>query len=148
MKTKLLKMCTILLTTALLFGCSPTNNSPEAPAEQPDNNAAGAILAGADQAKNINAEDVVSIELYDLEDKEVEKELDTQAIVEAFNKSSIDDTAYIAMITGYRMVISLKDNTTISLSSYGDDSRVVAATENASYHLISPELAEILLDKN
>ncbi len=145
MKTKFSKLCVILLSGLLLFGCTSRNTEPLPEVDQ-DNNAAGIILVGADQAKNINVNDVESIKLYDLEDTLIEKDLDKQTIVKAFNESVIDDTFYITMITGYRMVITLKNNDTITITSYGDDSRVVAASETMTYHLISPTLATILLD--
>ncbi|WP_070000877.1 hypothetical protein [Cellulosilyticum sp. I15G10I2] len=145
MKIKFPKIHIVLLSGLLLFGCAPRDTEPIPPINQ-DNNAAGIILEGADQAKNINVEDVESVTLYDLEDNIVEKDLDKQDIVKAFNDSMIDDTSYITMITGYKMVISLRNNTEIQIISYGDDSRVVASTETMSYHLISPDLAKILLE--
>ncbi|MDF2594104.1 MAG: hypothetical protein K0R69_445 [Clostridia bacterium] len=146
MKTKLLKTSVLLLSFLLLFGCTPKNNEPVVDPNQ-DTNAAGTILAGADEAKKITLADVVSIELYDLEGNLTEKEVDKEAVVKAFNESMIDDTAYIEMLTGYRMDIHLQDDSTITLTSYGDTTKVVGTRGETTYHLISPELAKILLDK-
>ncbi|MDF2613061.1 MAG: hypothetical protein K0S71_847 [Clostridia bacterium] len=144
MKMKLSKISFILLSALLLFGCSPqVSESPADPAQ--DNNAAGIILAGADQAKNISVENVESVQLFDLDGNSVEKEVDKETVVKAFNDSMIDDTSYIEMIAGYRMVITLKDASAITITSYGDETRVVASTKDTTYHLISPELAKILL---
>ncbi|MFT9495372.1 hypothetical protein [Anaerosolibacter sp.] len=146
MKRKLSTIIVIVVSGLMLFGCAESKGST---ADQPDpnSNPAGIILAGADQQKNISTEDVKSIERYDLEGKLVNSELNKEEVVKAFNDSMIDDTSYIEMITGYRMVITLKDGGKVTITSYGDETRVVAMVRDTTYHLISPEIAKILLNK-
>lgn len=146
MKIKFSKMTIVLLSALLLFGCTPEAPEP-APTSNQDSNAAGIVLAGADLAKNIKSDDVKSIQLFDLEGNDVDKELNQESVIKAFNDSVIDDTSYIEMIAGYKMVITLKDASVITITSYGDETRVVASTKDTTYHLISPELAKILLNK-
>jgi hypothetical protein len=146
MKRKFSTIIVVVVSGLMLFGCAQSKGDI---ADQPDpnSNPAGIVLAGADQEKNISLEDVKTIELYDLDGKLVNGELNKEEIVKAFNDSMIDDTSYIQMITGYRMVITLKDDGQINISSYGDETRVVAMVRDTTYHLISPELAKILLGK-
>lgn len=146
MKRKISTIIVIVVSGLMLFGCAQ-NKGDIADQPDPNSNPAGIVLAGADQQKNISSEDVKSIELYDLDGKLVSDELNKEEIVKAFNDSMIDDTSYIQMITGYRMVVTLKDDGQINISSYGDETRVVAMVRDTTYHLISPELAKILLDK-
>lgn len=146
MKRKFTNTCVLFLSGLLLFGCASASNEPIQQPNQ-DANPAGIVLEGADQEKNITVDEVASIELYDIEDKLIEKEVNIEAAVDAFNASMIDDTFYIQMITGYKMVITLVDGNTINLTSYGSEDRVVASGKDFSYHLISPELGKILLDK-
>lgn len=128
----------------LLSACSPKAPLPSPEPTQEDM-AAGIILKGADEAKNIRIEDVEKVELYDLEGNVKDTDLDKTEIVNAFNASMIDDTSYIEMISGSILVISFKDDKRLTITSYGDDTRIVASTETQTYHLISPELAKILL---
>lgn len=108
---------------------------------------AGIIHVDAMKQKEIALDQIKTIELYDLEGNLILafKEEEVKDIVAAFNNSLIDDTSYIEMITGSRMVISFNDDTTISLTSYGSDTHVVAGGERFNAHLISPELAKLLL---
>jgi hypothetical protein len=149
MKRKFSTIIVIVVSGLMLFGCAQSKGDI---ADQPDpnSNPAGIVLAGADQQKNISLEDVKSIELYDLDGKLVKdglKEDEISGIVKAFNDSMIDDTSFIEMIAGYRMVITLKDDGKITITSYGDETRVVAMVRDTTYHLISPEIAKILLGK-
>lgn len=111
----------------------------------------GTILAGADAAKAVDLENVKSIKLYDLEENIVDKEFSNEEIskiIKAYNESMIDDTMYIEMITGNKMVVSFKDGATITFTSYGDENHVVANGEDFSYHLICPYIGKLLLEDN
>lgn len=148
MKRKFSTIIVIVVSGLMLFGCTQSKGNI---ADQPDpnNNPAGIVLAGADQQKNIKVEDVKSIELYDLDGKlvkDVSKE-EINGIVKAFNDSVIDDISYIEMIAGYTMVITLNDDGKITITSYGNEDRVVAMVRDTTYHLISPVLGRILLGK-
>ncbi|WP_184309288.1 hypothetical protein [Anaerosolibacter carboniphilus] len=146
MKRKFSTIIVIAISGLMLFGCAQSKGDIAAQPDQ-NGNPAGIVLAGADQQKNITIEDVKAIELYDLDGKLVKDDFKKDEIVKAFNDSMIDDTSFIEMIAGYRMVITLKDDGKITITSYGDETRVVAMVRDTTYHLISPELAKILLGK-
>ncbi|MBC7958270.1 MAG: hypothetical protein H7X94_00250 [Vallitaleaceae bacterium] len=108
----------------------------------------GMVLAGADEEKKIDLSTIKSIELFDLDGVKVEKnysEAEMTAIGTSYNDSSIDDIAYIEMITGYTMVITLDNDQTIRMTSFGDENHVVATTKDLTYNLICPEIGKILL---
>jgi len=105
-----------------------------------------------DIGEAISAEDVKRIALYNLDGKEIKiyDEEDFQKLTDYYNNSEISEDFYIMMITGNKMVITLKDDTAISFTSYGSKTNVVASVVSAkgqygSYHLVCPEIAEILL---
>jgi len=104
-----------------------------------------------DIGEAISAEDVKRIALYNLDGKEIKTydEEDFQKLTDYYNNSEISEDFYIMMITGNKMVITLKDDTTISFTSYGSKTNVVASIvskgQYGSYHLVCPEIAEILL---
>jgi len=149
MKIRSMKILTVFISSLVLFGCAQSTvdniGNPNT-----DGNLAGIVLAGADEQKNINFEDVKSIELYDVEGNPLErlyKEDYKKDIVAAWNASWIDDTSYIEMIAGNKMVITLKDDNTINIISYGNKDRIVATMNDTTYHLGCPEIGEILLGK-
>ena len=96
-------------------------------------------------------ENVKSILLKDLDGNKIDKafsEDDIKNIVSAYNESTVQDTSYIAMITGSTMVITLEDDSTVTITSYGDENNIVAAASTGeSYHLNCPAIASILLEK-
>jgi len=150
MKRRSMKILAIFISSLVLFGCAQSTVDNTNTNTDTDNNLAGIVLAGADEAKNINFEDVKSIELYDIEGNPLEKlytEDYKKDIVAAWNSSWIDDTSYIEMIAGYKMVITLKDDNTINIISYGNKDRIVATMNDTTYHLGCPEIGEILLGK-
>ena len=67
-------------------------------------------------------------------------------------KSTIDQNSYIQMIAGRVLKVSLNDGRDITFTSYGSMTNVVAAIKmgdkSNTYHLIVPEIAEILLQNN
>ncbi len=148
MKRPIYLVAVAILSMSLFIGCAPSSgNTPQPPQ---DTSGSRLILSEAMAQKNIKLEDVKSIELYDLDDKPVGKPFtdeDIKNIMIAYNESMIDDTSYIKMITGYRMIITLKNDKKVNLTSYGAEDRVVVGGDDFSYHLISPELANILLNK-
>lgn len=147
MKKRSVKILALALGGLVLFGC--VQGAPSTVDQQNNSGgAAGIVLAGADEEKNINLEDVKSIELYDLEGNKIDRtftEEDIKDVVDAWNASFIDDTSYIEMITGYRMVITLEGDNQINITSYGNKERIVATYKDTTYHLVCPEIAGILL---
>lgn len=103
----------------------------------------------------ISLEDITDITLYNLMGEKVRtySPEDYPIIVEAFNNARIDDSFYIMMITGNKLVIGLTDGVIIEMTSYGSETNIVAAIssqeadgEFKSLHLICPEIAKILLE--
>jgi len=148
MKRRSMKIVAVFISCLVLFGCAQsTVDNIDQPNQ--DNNSTGTVLAGAEKEKNIKFEDVKSIQLYDIEGNPLERlytEEFKRDVVEAWNDSWIDDTSYIEIITGYKMVITLKDDNTINIISYGNKERIVATMNDTTYHLACPEIGEILLD--
>jgi len=115
---------------------------------------------GCEEAKNISSigasislENVKSGELYSLENvklRDLTKE-ELKKVIESFNNSPISDEFYIMMLTGNTLIINLNGGGKISFTSYGSETNVIAnvATKEktASYHLVCPEIAKILLSK-
>ncbi len=136
----------LTLSASLLAGCA---NTEAAPKDQPED--ISGIHLNIDEAmkeKEINFENVKSVEMFDLDDKQIDIHYDEKGIKDiatAYNESEITYDPYVMMISGKQMRITLKDDTTINIHSYGSTTHVVASGENISYHLISPEIAEILL---
>lgn len=97
-------------------------------------------------------EDIMDITLFSLMDEKIKTYASEEyaAIVEAFNNAKIDDSFYIEMITGNKLVINLKDGSAIQMTSYGSKTNIVAIKrrpdgEAQSWHLVCPEIANILL---
>ncbi len=97
-------------------------------------------------------EGIKSITLKDIEGNVVERTFtaeDMKAIETAFNESYIMDTAYIEMITGYNMTISLENGEEVYITSYGDPVFIVARIgDGDTYHLGCEAIATILLEGN
>lgn len=96
--------------------------------------------------------DIKSITLSDLEGNLIDKTFSKDEILTveaAYNESVIQDTAYIEMIAGNTMLISLVDETTIYITSYGDENFIVATSSTGnSYHLLCPVIGKLLLETN
>ncbi|PKM96250.1 MAG: hypothetical protein CVU84_00615 [Firmicutes bacterium HGW-Firmicutes-1] len=149
----------ILALGLILFSVSCTNEKqiPEPLIDEPvieEKNtdtvdpAAGIILAGADEAKQIDISSIKSIELFDLDNTLVEKtftETEVATLGNAYNESMIDDISYIEMLAGYSMIITLDTDQTIHITSYGNENNIVATTNGTTYHLICPEIGKLLL---
>jgi len=102
---------------------------------------------------NVDYKDVKSIELYDIEGKKV-SELSKEEypkIISYLNSSKISNDPHILMITGKIMKITFKDSSEISFNSYGSETNCVVSGKykgkDFNYHLISPDIAKILLEK-
>lgn len=100
----------------------------------------------------ISLDDVSDIALFNLMDEKIKTYAREEypALIEAFNNAKIDDSFYIMLITGNKLVISLEDGTAIQMTSYGSETNIVALMskpdgEASSWHLVSPEIAKILL---
>ncbi len=152
----------VLAFNLMIFSVGCTSPSPKVvqdlPTEEPTTEAAvgdaaidplaGIVLVGADEAKKIDLTTIKTIQLFDIDGIAVEKTFSAEeitAIGQAYNDSMIDDISYIAMISGYTMDITLNTDQVIHMTSYGDDTRIVATTNDTTYHLICPEIGKILL---
>lgn len=124
----------------------PNPNTPPASDAKISDEAAQAIEAEKAITK------VKSIELTDLEGNKLERTFTKEEISEitaAYNESYVQDTAYIMMIAGNTMHITLEDDTTITITSYGDENNIVAASSTGkTYHLGCPLIGKILLETN
>lgn len=85
------------------------------------------------------------VKLCDVTDKE------KQAIFQAFNEATIDPNAYIEMITGKVLEVTTTDGFTLTFTSYGSKTNVIAnisyKSDVKSYHLVAPAIAKLLLQK-
>ncbi|MDA3846371.1 MAG: hypothetical protein PF505_07490 [Vallitaleaceae bacterium] len=92
---------------------------------------------------------IESIILRDIEGNVVNRDFNDSEIADiqqAFNDSFIMDTAYIEMMTGYTMTISMEDGREVFISSYGDSIFIVATLDGNTYHLGCETIATILLE--
>ncbi|WP_069997189.1 hypothetical protein [Cellulosilyticum sp. I15G10I2] len=96
-------------------------------------------------------EHIKSIELTDIEGNKVDRAFSAEEIsiiAAAYNDSYIQDTAYIEMLAGNIMVITLEDDSTVTITSYGDENNIVAvSSKGENYHLGCPVIGKILLEK-
>lgn len=106
----------------------------------------------AETAKQIVLENVTGIHMADLDGNEVERTFTDEekaALVEGLNASEISEDPYIMMLAGNTMVIALNTGDTITFTSYGDETHVVASySQGYSFHLVCPEIGKVLLEKN
>lgn len=95
-------------------------------------------------------EGIKSITLKDIDGNVVERSFSADemtAIETAFNESYIMDTAYIEMLAGYTMTISLENGEEVFITSYGDPVFIVARVgDGDTYHLGCETIATILLE--
>lgn len=153
MKKAVLLILALALCTAILVAYAQGNNaidSPQNSVAPGENDDISGALPEAMEKKEIKLESIKSVELLDLGGQTVDRKFsagDIAGIVKAYNAAAIDDAFYIEMLAGNRMVITFNDGTALHISSYGSESRIVASGEDASYHLICPEIAKILLEK-
>ncbi len=73
------------------------------------------------------------------------------AIMQSFNEATIDPSFYIEMITGNILRVTTTDGYTITFTSYGSESNVIAniasSTDVRTFHLVAPAIAKLLLQK-
>jgi hypothetical protein len=139
---------TLIIGSILLVGCGKA--STEDIYEAVDN-----ISSNSDEstAKAMQFEGqidgIVSISLNDLEGNTVKDtftEEEIKTIQQAFNESFIMDTAYIEMIAGNTMTITLENGQDVFIHSYGDDKFIIARIgEGQTYHLGCEVIGKILL---
>lgn len=117
--------------------------------------AAGTSLAITDpnakaMAFDRQIEGIVKITLMNLDGNTINKTFssaEVEAIKAAFNESYIMDTAYIEMIAGATMTITLEDGRDVFIHSYGDENFIVARIgEGETYHLGCSLIGKILLE--
>jgi hypothetical protein len=127
----------------------------EALEETTANPASGTSLAITDpnakaMAFDRQIEGIVKITLTNLDGNVIDKtfsDTEIEAIKAAFNESYIMDTAYIEMIAGATMTITLEDGREVFIHSYGDENFIVARIgEGETYHLGCTLIGKILLE--
>ena len=101
----------------------------------------------------MDATTVTKMELYNIEQVKLRDltQLETDSVIKAFNEATIDHDAYIEMITGNLLRVSLSDGYVVTFTSYGSKTNVIANLandgDNSSFHLVAPEIAKLLLLK-
>lgn len=93
---------------------------------------------------------VSKMELFDLNDEKLRDltKLEKKYIMKAFNEATIDPNMYVKMIAGNVLKVTMKDGEILNFTSYGSNTNVIVAfqTESISYHIVAPDIAELLLD--
>lgn len=130
-----------------------TTEASGTPEETTADPAAGTSLAITDpnaKAFDRQIEGIVKITLMNLDGNTINKTFssaEVEAIKAAFNESYIMDTAYIEMIAGATMTITLEDGRDVFIHSYGDENFIVARIgEGETYHLGCSLIGKILLE--
>lgn len=106
---------------------------------------------GKDKWVTFDSSTVLKMELLNLEHVKLRDIIGAEkdAIIAGFNNATIDPNAYIEMITGNILKVSLSDGYVLSFTSYGSKTNVIVnfAKENdsRSYHIVAPQVAELLL---
>ncbi|MDF2845279.1 MAG: hypothetical protein K0R00_3705 [Herbinix sp.] len=96
---------------------------------------------------------ITKMELFSLEQVKVRDLIDKEkeTIMQAFNGATIDTNFYIEMITGNTLKITTTAGYTITFTSYGSESNVVATiaynNDTRTFHLVAPAIAKLLLQK-
>jgi len=104
-----------------------------------------------EMGKALAADSVQKMELYSLRDEKIKtfNQDEVEQIISQLNTSPTYLGVHILMLAGNNIKITFKDNTGVSLTSYGFEDHVVLAGqingENVSYCLICPEVGRILL---
>lgn len=141
---------TLVVGSILLVGCGEAStDNIYMPTEDNTTNINESTLKGSQFEGQIDG--IVSISLNDLEGNIVKNtftEEEIASIQQAFNESYIMDTAYIEMITGNTMTITLEDGQDVFIHSYGEENFIIARIgEGSTYHLGNEVIGKILLDK-
>lgn len=132
-----------------------TTEASGTPEETTADPTAGTSLAITDpnakaMAFDRQIEGIVKITLMNLDGNTIDKAFssaEVEAIKAAFNESYIMDTAYIEMIAGATMTITLEDGRDVFIHSYGDENFIVARIgEGETYHLGCSFIGKILLE--
>lgn len=97
---------------------------------------------------------VKSMELFNLDQKKIKdfsgQEMDK--IMNSFNEATLDQNPFIEMITGGMLKVTLTDGRIITFTSYGSKTNVVATFKTGekyqTYHLVAPEIAQILIEED
>lgn len=114
-------------------------------------------VKNADNSKEkwplIDAAKVSKIELLTLDQVKLRDITckEKEAILQAFNEATIDPNFYIEMITGNILRVITTDGYTITFTSYGSETNVIANiawnTDVRTFHLVAPAIAKLLLQK-
>jgi len=146
----------MLLSLIGLVGCTAkpdatAENSTGIVKESPGANTKISAEAAEEIAAQKNIENIKAIELLDLDGNKLDETFskdEIKAIITAYNESYVQDTAYIMMLAGNTMLITLEDASTVTITSYGDENNIVATSSTGNtYHLGCPTIAKILLEK-
>ncbi|MDF2542936.1 MAG: hypothetical protein K0S47_2654 [Herbinix sp.] len=96
---------------------------------------------------------ISKIELFNLDQVKVRDITGNEKddILKSFNEATIDQNAYIEMIAGNIMKVTLNDGSFITFTSYGSQTNVIASytkcDKTESLHLVAPVIAKTLLQK-
>lgn len=105
-----------------------------------------------EMGKAIAIEEIKEMKLYNLQQEELKTftQGEISELMNHLNTGATYNGAYILMLAGNSIQITLKDGGHISLTSYGNKEHVIVSGEVngqfISYNIISPELGSILLD--
>ncbi len=106
---------------------------------------------GKDKWVTFDSSTVLKMELLNLEHVKLRDitGAEKDAIIAGFNNATIDPNAYIEMITGNILKVSLSDGYVLSFTSYGSKTNVIVnfvkENDSRSYHIVAPQVAELLL---
>lgn len=95
---------------------------------------------------------VTKMELFNLNDAKIRDltKLEKKYVMKAFNEATIDTNMYVQMIAGNILKVTMKDGDVLTFTSYGSKTNVIVAyekgSESMSYHIVAPDIAEVLLD--
>lgn len=117
----------------------------------------GEVIDTKDSTKEkwvtMDSSTVTKMELYNLDQVKLRdltgKEKDE--IMKSFNEATIDQNAYIEMITGNILKVTMNDGYILTFTSYGSETNVIVNFEKdkevRSFHLVAPSIAKLLLQK-
>ncbi len=110
--------------------------------------------SGKEKWITMDSTTVSKMELYSLDNIKLNDitGADREAILSSFTASTIDPSAYIEMIVGNTLKVTMKDGYVLTFTSYGSKTNVIVTfakgDDTRTYHLVAPAIADILLRNN
>lgn len=96
---------------------------------------------------------VAKMELFNLDQVKIKDVTGTEKddIMKSFNEATIDQNSYIEMITGNILKVTTIEGYSVTFTSYGSETNVIANIEmdndTRSFHLVAPVIAKAVLQK-